>query len=296
MLTGKRAQLVGWACAVGVSVVLAGCGSSGGTKTARTRNTASARVVPGPAGTLGAAPPQPSGLMWLLNRHGRARDLTEVALSAGTVSRIVPTSGSAAAVAESPIGVIAVGLATATTGAVELRNASTGAQEVTIPVAAPVLSLAYAPNGTTLYVLEGARGTRSVSVINAERDKVLETVGLPADASAIAPAITQNAVWTVQRSGTVQETSLSTRKPEGAFSVGAPGIAIEISPDGGVLYVLKGAADGANISVVNASTQTTERVLPAARNSVGLQISNNGKLLYDLVGTPGYGNIQIIDL
>jgi DNA-binding beta-propeller fold protein YncE len=198
--------------------------------------------------------------------------------------------------AQSSTGILALGLGSVRAGAVELLNASTGAVAGTIPVGAPVMSVAFGDDGVTLYVLDGTAKTRSVTVINTSTQRVTGTIGLPSDARSIAPTPDQQAIWSLQASGVVQETSLTSRKPIESFPTGNPGIAVAVAPSGGVLYVLKGTSASANIAVISLATESVKSVLAAAANSVDLGVSLDGSQLYDFVGAPSYGNIQILDL
>jgi DNA-binding beta-propeller fold protein YncE len=249
-----------------------------------------------PAGLIAGAAPQPNGLVWVLSAKRKIRTIGQIDLTNGKQKQAVGASAGAKAVAQSSTGVVALGVGTATTGAVQLLNASTGALENTVAVGAPVEDVAFGDDGTTLYVLNGTATSQSVTVINTTTQKIVATTGLPSDAHAIMPDPSQNAVWSVERSGSVQETSLTNHKPLGSFSVGDPGVSIAMSPNGRVLYVLKRAGNVDNIAVIDAASERIERILPAAHGSVALAISPDGGRLYDFVGTSRYGNIQVIDL
>ena len=224
------------------------------------------------------------------------RAIDQIDLATGKQSAAIGVSNSAQTLAQSSTGVLALGLGAARTGAIELLNASTGSITSTIPVGAPVISLAFGDDGVTLYALDGRAKTRSVTIVNTSTGKVTGTIGLPADARAIVPTPNQKAIWSVERSGTVQETSLTNRKPIESFDTGNPGIAIAVSPSGETLYVLKGTATQANIDLIATATEHVAHVLPAAANSVDIGISLSGSQLYDFVGSPSYGNIQVLDL
>jgi DNA-binding beta-propeller fold protein YncE len=249
-----------------------------------------------PAGLLAGTVPQPNGTLWVLAGTSSVRAINEINLSTGKQNLTAGVSDTAQALAQSATGILALGLASAKTGAVELLNASTGAVSGTIPVGAPVMALVFGDDGVTLYVLNGTAKTRSVTVINTSTQKVTGTIGLPSDARSIVPTPNQNALWSVQASGVVQETSLTNRKPIESFPTASPGIAVAVAPSGGVLYVLKGTGARANIAVISVATERITSVLPAAANSVGLGISLDGSQLYDFVGAPSYGNIQTLDL
>ncbi len=254
------------------------------------------RTIAVPAGLLAGTVPQPNGTLWVLAGTGGVRAINEINLSTGKQSLSVGVSDTAQTVAQSSTGILALGLGSAKTGAVELLDASTGAVTGTIPVGAPVMSLAFGDDGVTLYVLNGTAKTRSVTIINTSTQKVTGTIGLPSDARSIVPTPNQQAIWSLQASGVVQETSLTSRKPIESFPTASPGIGVAIAPSGNVLYVLKGTSAQANIAVISVATERITSVQAAATNSVGLGVSLDGSQLYDFVGAPSYGNIQILDL
>jgi DNA-binding beta-propeller fold protein YncE len=290
-------------CLLVAAVALAGCGGSGGSSTASkpptdkpAGSTGPPRTIAVPAGLLTGTAPQPNGTLWVLAGGSSVRTITELNLSTGKQDLSVGVSDTAQALAQSSTGILALGLGSVRAGAVELLNASTGAVAGTIPVGAPVMSVAFGDDGVTLYVLDGTAKTRSVTVINTSTQRVTGTIGLPSDARSIAPTPDQQAIWSLQASGVVQETSLTSRKPIESFPTGNPGIAVAVAPSGGVLYVLKGTSASANIAVISLATESVKSVLAAAANSVDLGVSLDGSQLYDFVGAPSYGNIQILDL
>lgn len=284
------------------AVALAGCGGSGGSSGSQSPTNKPAvsagrpRAVAVPAGLLAGTVPQPNGALWVLAGTRSVRAINEINLSTGTQNLSVGVSNASQALAQSSTGVLALGLASPKSGAVELLDTSTGAVTGTIPVGAPVISVAFGDDGVTLYVLNGTAKTRSVTVINTSTQKVTGTIGLPSDARSIVPTPDQRAIWSVQASGVVQETSLTNHRPIESFPTASPGIAVTVAPSGGVLYVLKGTSALANIAVISVATERITSVLAAAANSVGLGISLDGSQLYDFVGSLSYGNIQILDL
>ncbi len=251
-------------------------------------------MIAAPSGLIAGTTPQPNGTIWVLAGTKHVRTINEIDLATGQQHATVGMSNAAQAVAQSSTGGLAVGLGSAHAGAVELRSAS-GAVTHTIPVGAPVISLAFGDDGTTLYVLDGTAKTRSVTVIDTSTHRTTRTIGLPADARSIAPTPNQRAIWSLQASGTLQETSLRTRKPIESFPLGSPGIAVATSPNGEVLYALKGTPSTANIAVISAATEQIRHVLPAAADSVDLGVSLDGSQLYDFVGSPSFGNVQILN-
>jgi DNA-binding beta-propeller fold protein YncE len=278
-------------------LVVSGClGGSSAAKPAAVHRAVRVKVLAAPKAILGAADPQPNGAMWVLSGSARVRTLTSIDLASGKTLNTVGVSSSASAVAESPTGVLALGLATARTGAVELLNATTGAVEGSVAVGAPVRSLAFGADGVTLYVLDGDPASTSVSVVNTSSDKVIQTFGEAHDAVDVVPDPSQSAVWTLDHSGGVEETSLASGKPDAAFPLEGAGLSVAAAPNGGLLYVLKGTAAASNIAVVSTVTDAIKKLLPAAGGSVALAISPDGRTLYDVVGTPSVGNIQEIRL
>lgn len=235
-------------------------------------------------------------MVWVLAGTPNDRTINEVNLSSKTQRQVVGVSSDARAVTQSSTGVIALGLATRRTGAVELRSGSAGSVDATVPVSDPVLGLAFGDDGTTLYVLEGAAHVRAVTIVDTLKRRLERTVALPNDAVGIVPTPDQKAIWSVQRSGVVQMTSLSSDKPITAFPTSGPGFAIALSPNGATLYVLNGTRATANIAVLSTATEAQKEALPAASDTVGIGVSPDGSELYDTAGTATYGNIQIVNL
>ncbi|MGC8628277.1 MAG: YncE family protein [Acidimicrobiales bacterium] len=285
-------------------LVLAGAGVSACSGTsnaakARTRHRPASvvsKVLPAPKDLLAASSPQPNGTVWVLSGTPVVRTLTDIDLSDGKELTQVGVSNSASSVAESPTGVLALGLATRATGAVELLNATSGAVEGSVAVGAPVRAVAFGSDGVTLYVLNGNAASTSVATVNTTTDKVVASFGVAKDAISLAPDPSQSAVWTLDRSGVVEEISLSSGKPVADFSLGNPGISVAASPAGGTIYVLKGTPAGSNIAVVSTVTDSVKELLAAAAGSVALAVSPTGQVLYDFVGTPTVGNVQVMSL
>lgn len=238
--------------------------------------------------------PQANGIMWLLSGSGRVRTLSDLNLNAGRVEGVVPESSSATALAESSTGVIGAGLATATTGALQFHNGGTGALLATVPIGAPALDVAAGADGNTFYVLNGGPASRSVTVVDQPQNKAVGTVGVSLGTVSIAAAPAQNAVYTLTDTGTVAEVSTVGRQVLTQFSIGHSGRDLALSPDGTTGYVLKGQGRVRTIAVVNMTTETVLRVLPAPADAERLTLSPGGSMLYVAVGTPAYGNVQVI--
>ncbi|MGC9221005.1 MAG: YncE family protein [Solirubrobacteraceae bacterium] len=283
------------AAALGVIVAVSACGgsSTGHHKVAAVKPD---RTVALPAGTLSATAVQPNGYVWVLANNHRVATLTQMELSNGAKAATVPVSVNATAVAQSPTGAIALGLGTATSGAVQLLNPA-ALHPVAVLVGAPVKDLAYSVSGTDLYVLNGNATSTSVTVINTGAKRRVKSIGLAQGTVAIVPNPTDTAIWSLTDTGTVTETSLTGKHlAMTSFSLRSRGIALALNPIGSTLYVLKGAAASPNVSVVDTATSSQVKALPAAAHSVALGVSMNGSELYDYVGTARYGNVQVFSL
>lgn len=279
-----------------VGIVAAACSSRVAADKVKPNRHTAIRILPAPKELLSMATPQPNGIIWVLHGGPAVKTLTSIDLSDAKSLTSIGVSAAASAVAQSSTGVVALGFATTHTGAVELLNGTTGAEVDSIAVGAPVRSLAFGGDGVTLYILDGTAGSTSVTSIDTASSKILSSFGEPHDAIAIGPDPAQTALWTVDRSGVVGQTSLLSGKPAVTFTVGGPGIALAVSPTDNYLYVLKGTPAASDIAVVSTATESIRRVLPAAVGSTALAVSPDGRTLYDAVGTPTVGNIQEIPL
>ena len=222
--------------------------------------------------------------------------LGRFAPSTGEKWHSVAVSPTATCVAGSSRGLLALGLARPTTGAVVFLDATTGRRIRSVAVRGPVRALAFGYGGKTLYVLNGTAASMEVTRLSTSSFRVAGAVGVPRDPIGIVPDRSETAVWTLQRSGVLEETSLASGGTLAAFSTGNPAVAVAASPDGDRIYVLKRTATTMNVSIITSATEDVERVIPAALDSVALALSPDGRTLYDFVGTPGYGNIQEINL
>jgi hypothetical protein len=281
---------------IAASSVLAAC--SGGTPTAGSPVVAKKadRVISAPAGLQAGGEPQPSGFMWVLAGSGATKTIDQLTLgsgSAGKVQRILPVSVSASTLAESSSGLVALGLATATTGAVTFLNGATGTQTGTTPLGAPVLDLVAGADGSTFYALNGTATSMSVSVVSSLSNQVTSTVPVPLDTVSIAIQPNQQNILALEPSGKLLEIGVASGRVISQFSVGTGAHSVALSNDGSSLYVLKDAGGAFNVGVIDLATERQVKALPAPANTVGVQVSLDGSLVYDLVGTPRYGNIQM---
>ncbi|MHB1517716.1 MAG: YncE family protein [Acidimicrobiales bacterium] len=283
-----------------LAFVAAACGSSSTGSTATTAATSPVkpiRVYPGPAGLLAGAQPQPNGYLWLLARRSSVADLQELDLTTGKIAQIVPASASSTALSQSPSGVIGVGLATASTGALELRNGTSGSLVATVPIGAPVKDVVAGADGTTFYVLNGTPTSLSVTLVNAQTDKASVSVPVPLDTVAIAVDPTGQSLFALRADGHVDEVNVGTGSVAASFAVGANPFQLTTSNTGSTLYVLKSTPNGgADVGVVDLATESQTMALPAPAHSVDVQVSPDGRTLYLVVGTSTYGNVQLLSL
>ena len=249
-------------------------------------------IVPAPAGALSAAAPAANGLMWVLAGNGSVQTLRQIDLRTRTDQAAAPAPKGAVAIAESATGLLGVGLATASTGALELCNGESASPLAAVAVGAPVRSVAAGDNGGEFYVLDGGVASASVTVVDGSGDQIQETVPVARNAVAAVPDPGQDALWVLQPNGVVDEVALAGGKITTQFTIGYSGRALALSPDGNTLYVLKGRGSIRNVAVVDLATEIVRRVLPAPADAVGLVLSPDGSTLYDFVGTPTAGNIQ----
>ena len=249
-------------------------------------------IIPAPADLLNATGPAANGVLWVLAGRPTSRTLHQIDIVSHADLRAVPAPASATSVAETATGVLGLGLATSSTGAVQLRNGSSGALLATVAVPAPVRAVAGGTTGSDLYVLTANATAASVSELDTATDHVLRTVPIPLLSVAAVPDPAQSALWVLQPNGVVDQVAISTGTITTQFSIGNSGRALALSPDGSTLYVLKGRGVVRNVAVVDLATESVSRVLPAPRDTVGLVLSPDGSTIYDLVGTATVGNIQ----
>jgi len=213
-------------------------------------------------------------------------------LTTGKITQIVPVSSNSVAVTQSPSGLVGVGMASGTTGALELCNGSSGVPVATVPVSAPVKGVFAGADGTTFYVLNGTPTAASVTLVNSQTDKASISVPVPLDTVAIVVDPTGQNLFALGSSGTIDQIDIGSGTVTGSFKVGPSPVQLAISSPGSTLYVLRSVAGGENIAVVDVATESQTRALPAPAHSVGLQPSVDGQSLFLIVGTSSIGNIQ----
>jgi DNA-binding beta-propeller fold protein YncE len=279
---------------ISVALLLAACqGSSpqAGTRSAPV-TVLPQRIVPAPRSLLAATEPQANGIMWGLAGPSTA-GLFQFDSSSGQLAGSVSVSRAARSVAESSAGVIGLALGTRHSGALELLDGRTAKVVQTIPLPAPARQVMVGSDGTTFYVLTGWATSASVTIVNSQNAVVHGTVPVPADTVSVAPNVQQASLYALERSGLVDEISISSGQVTGKFKVGGQGRSIVMSPSGATLYVLKGTGKIFNVAVLDAATESLRRVLPAPSDCLELLVSATGSQLYEVVGAAGYGNIQV---
>ncbi len=277
-----------------IVVAASACGSSQAQSSSRPAAEKPSKIIPAPAGGIAETPLQPNGIEWVLAATTSGRNLQELDVADSTILGIVPVSSSAADLTQLSTGVLALGLTTATTGAVELRNGSSGALLSTISVGAPVEALAPGTDGSTLYVLNGNSKSASVSIVDTKTGAVTTTVPVPLDSIGVVVNPDQTDLYLLRSAGEVAEVHTAGGKLASvSFVVGSSPVAESLSPNGTTLYVLKRASNGTNVAVVDVSSEQVLRALPAPANGVDLEVSPNGQSLYVLNSTARRGNVQV---
>ncbi len=282
--------------AVALTVTACGGGSSSASTTTSTTADAPTQTFAGPAGLADAAQPQPNGYMWLLARPTGSANLQLLNLATGKITVVVPASADSVAIAQSPSGLLGVGIGTRTTGSLELRNGTSGVPVATVPIGAPVSAVFAGADGTTFYVLNGTSSSSSVTLVNSQTDKATVSVPVPLDTRSIVVDPTGQNLFAVGSGGTLDQISVGSGMVVASFPVGATPVALGISTSGQTLYVLKSTDGGVNVGVVDVQTESQTRALPAPANSVGVEPSIDGRSLYLVVGTNDIGNIQVFPL
>ncbi len=294
--TRRRPATLSALTALAVAATACASGGSGAATTTTARPTAPVQTFAGPAGLAAASQPQPDGYMWLLARLPGSANLQLLNLTTGRISQVVPASSSSVDVAQSPSGLVGVGLASGSTGALELRNGSSGVLVATVPIGAPVKGVFAGSDGTTFYVLDATASSASVTLVNSQTARASVSVPVPLDTVAIAVDPSGQDLFAVGSSGTMDQITVGSGAVTGSFPVGRTPVALAISPSGSTVYVLKSTTSGVDVGVVDVATEAQQRALPAPAHSVGVEASLDGHALYLVVGTPAYGNVQVFTL
>jgi hypothetical protein len=251
------------------------------------------------AGTISGTSPSADGRVWALGGTRTVKTLTEIRMSDGAVLKIAPASAASTAVAQSVTGQLAVGIGAATTGAVEFHDGAAGTVVATVPLMAPVISVAAGDDGTTFYALSGDNsrvGNDNVAVINSQSHQVQKTISAPPESVAAQPTPDQSSVYVLTKFGQVNEISIATGQTQAQFTLNMIGVGLAMAPSGKTLFVLGGPPNGRAIALVDLNTDSQTGAVPAAGDSVALASGVDDLHLYDYVGTPKVGNVQVIQL
>ena len=281
---------------LGLVVLVSGCGTrptqNASGPSAKVSHAKPTAIIPTPAGTLDGTAPEPNGTMWVVAGSPASHGIYQIDLSQKKISGSVSVSNSATAIAESSTGLLALGMATATTGAVQFLNGSSGASLATVPLSGPVVALAAGDDGTTFYALNGNSTSKAIAIINGQKDTVESTIPAPSDAVSVVPAPNEQSVYVLEPNGVVSQIATAGGHITTQFPIGHSGRALAIGPNGNTLYVLKGQGAVRNVAVVNLATESVKEVLPAPANAENVVLSPDGQILYDIVGAPRLGNVQ----
>ena len=297
-MPGASRRAVPAVAVLSAALALTACGH--GTPPASLRHVTIAaspeRIMSAPASLRAVTVPQPNGVSWGL-AGGSSKGLFQLgAFTWHARGGSVSVSGAARSVAVSAEGVVGLALGSRRSGALELLDSHTARPTATVALPAPARQVVTGSDGTTFYVLTAWPRSASVSVVSSRTGRIHGSIPVPAGTVSVAPDPSQTALYVLQSNGLVDEISMAGGKISASFRVGDHGISLALSPDGSTLYVLKGNAAVANVAVVDVSTESVHRVLPAPSYSREVLVSANGRQLYEVVGTARYGNIQVFAL
>ena len=253
-------------------------------------------IIPLPKYTIAETAPSPTGILWVLAGNAVSKGIYEVSLADRKIIGSLSVTSDATSIAMSPTGQLALGAAHGTSGYVEFLSGGTGRVAKTIAVGGAVESLAASPDAGSFYVLDRAKKSASVTVINAQSGKIEETVPASPDAVSLADVPGDTGVYYLQPNGLVSEVAAAGGQLETQFPIGHSGRALALSPDGNTLYVLKDHGGSDNVAVVDLATESVLRAIPVAANATAVTLSPDGSTLYVLVGTPAYGNLQVVKI
>jgi hypothetical protein len=280
-------------------LLLAACSSN--TSSTGT-NTNSVVVKPvksfsGPAQLTSAGPVMTNNTQWLLAGTARDKTLVQINLNTGALGTPVPESSNAVAITETINSVIAVGIATPTSGSVEIRNGSNGALVKTIPVSAPVFSISSSSDGSLIYVLTKAGNVSALQEIATASDALVGTsIPLVSDAISVAATTNGGDFFVLEANGKIDEVPASGVGRVESFSVGSNATSIVLSSDSQTLYALKCPPGSCNVSIVDVIGQQVEKVIPAPLDTVSINLSLSGGSIWDAAGNSAVGNVQEFSL
>lgn len=302
MVVGLNAKYgVGMVFALLSISLLAGCGNSKPNSSVNATSNKTAlqsgvqQILPTPAGLKSITSPDQNGNMYLLAGNSASKGLYQMELSDGKITNSVSVSNNAVDVAETPSGILAMGQATATTGAVEVFDPSTLKLQRTIPIGAPVLGITTDQrDGNLVYVLNGNSHSESVSVVNVGTGQV--TSNIPVSLGTVGIATDGSTLYGLENNGDIEGFTVSNAKPAFQFKAVDSPIALTLSPDGQTLYILRAIDNGTNVSVFNLQTESQTRAVGAPKDATFLAINADGTLLYVGVRTSTSSNVQALSV
>jgi len=248
-------------------------------------------ITSAPAGLIGASSPNASGQIWLLVNSAGHANVQLQNISSPKPVLAFPVSNSATSIASRFASNVAVGLGAQGTGAVVFYSTVNLRVIATTPVSGPVVTVV--PSGSSDYdALVRTGSVASVAVINAAH-QVIDTVPMPSGTVSIAVSSDGNTVYALQDSGTVSVVDVPSTHLTQSFATSSGARELALSPDGTLLYELKGPSVSDNVGVIDVATKTQKYVLPAPASCVAIEVSVSGNALYDVVGNAQFGNIQV---
>jgi DNA-binding beta-propeller fold protein YncE len=259
-----------------------------------------AAIVPAPADTSALTAPSDSGTVWTLSGTATAKAITLLDVTSGATDATVGVQPDATALAGSASTGLALSVGAGSVGALVLANGANGRTTNTVPLANPAIAVAMSENGARALVLEEGTNSWSVTVVDTASGTVLSTTAVPAHANAIVAGADGTSCWVLLPQGEVAQVQLSpstsTTSPITEFATGQAAVALALDPSGQTMYVLRSGSKVANVAVVDLTTESVQRVLPAPRGAVGLAVAPDGRRLYIAATLSGQSNVQAFDL
>ena len=296
----KNVNLLTLLVSVGLCGLLLAACSSNSSSTGSDTNAVVVKPVKsfsGPAQLTSAGPVMTNNTQWLLAGTATDKTLVQINLNTGALGTPVPESSNAVAITETINSVIAVGIATPTSGAVEIHNGSNGALVKTIPVSAPVFSISSSSDGSLIYVLTKAGNVSALQEIATASDALVSTsIPLVSDAISVAATTNGGDFFVLEANGKIDEVPASGVGRVESFSVGSNATSIVLSSDSQTLYALKCPPGSCNVSIVDVIGQQVEKVIPAPLDTVSINLSLSGGSIWDAVGNSAVGNVQEFSL
>lgn len=291
--SGTRSGVPGIILGALAAATLTACSAAGAGQPAQSAASKPRQILAAPKELLSAGQPQPNGTLWALAGDAASKGLFAINLASGSRVGSISVSNAARSVTESLAGVVGLALGKGRTGALELLNGSTGKVIRAIPLGAPARDVVAGSDGATFYVLDGSSRSASVTVVNSRNGVVQGTIPVPLATVSVAPDAQDSSLYALQPNGLISQIAIAGGKIMSSFPVGSAARSLALSPDGGILYVLKDAGPGTNVAEVNVATESVGRVLPAPLNCLQVLVSADGSEIYQVVGTAAYGNIQV---